>query len=298
MDITIQEIQAQLYQQLHQSSETASLDVQVLLAHYLEQPRSWILAHPEAVLTRTQCDNIYRAAERLTQGEPLPYIIGHWEFFGFDFHLTPAVLIPRPETELLVERAISWLNLHPTRRHAIDVGTGSGCIGVSLAKTIPDLHMLLTDISLEALNVAQQNAKILGLSNRLEFIQANLLDGISTPVDMICANLPYIPTALLMTLPVFRKEPRSALDGGLSGTVLIGKLLEQAKNQLLCGGLLLLEIESSQGEGCKCPGSSLFSSLEYAHLQRFSRSGSVPGNRTTQPARTHLPTVRVASSSK
>ncbi len=248
MSITVQEIQVKLLQQLHRSSETASLDIQVILAHYLEQPRSWILAHPEAFLTRMQCDNIYRAVERLTQGEPLPYIIGHWEFFGLDFHLTPAVLIPRPETELLVERAISWLNLHPARRHAIDVGTGSGSIGISLAKTIPDLHMLLTDISLEALNVAQENAKIHGLTNRLVFMQVNLLDGISSPFDLICANLPYIPTALLMTLPVFRKEPRSALDGGLNGTVLIGKLLEQARNQLLCGGLLLLEIESTQGE--------------------------------------------------
>ena len=109
MEITIQEIQAQLSQQLHQSSETASLDAQVLLAHYLEKPRSWILAHPEARLTKTQYDNIIQAVDRLMHGEPLPYVIGHWEFYGLDFQLTPDVLIPRPETELLVERAINWL---------------------------------------------------------------------------------------------------------------------------------------------------------------------------------------------
>ncbi len=253
MDITIQEIQSQLYHQLQPSSDTALLDVQVLLAHYLEQPRSWLLAHPEAALTSTQYSTILQAAERLTMGEPLPYIIGHREFYGLDFHLTPAVLIPRPETELLVERAISWFNIHPTRRYAIDVGTGSGCIGISMVKSIPDLRMLLTDISLEALNIAQENARIHGLTDRLEFKRANLLDGISGPFKMICANLPYIPTGLLMTLPVFDREPRLALDGGMDGTVLIGKLLEQARNQLVCGGLLLLEIESTQGEDVSAP---------------------------------------------
>jgi release factor glutamine methyltransferase len=248
MDITIQEIQAKFVEQVNQTSDTAFLDVQVLLAHYLEKPRSWIMAHPEVSLTSTQYNKLCQAVDRLSLGEPLPYVIGHWEFYGLDFKLTPDVLIPRPETEILVERAINWLQLHPHKRNAIDVGTGSGCIGISLVKHIPDLHMVLTDVSLQALNVARENAGVHGLSDRLVFKEGNLIEGVSGPFDLICANLPYIPTDLLLTLPVNKKEPRIALDGGSHGTDLIVRMLEQARHHLVTGGVLLLEIESSQGD--------------------------------------------------
>jgi release factor glutamine methyltransferase len=251
MEITIQEILSQIYQRLRQHSETPVLDAQVLVAYYLGKPRTWILAHPEARLNSTQYDTIVQASERLQHGEPLPYVIGHWEFFSMDFHLTPDVLIPRPETELLVERAIHWLRLHPRRRKALDVGTGSGCIGISLANHIPDLHLLLTDISSEALAIARINAEKYGLLERLEFLQADLMDGVSRPFDLICANLPYIPTQVLMKLPVAEREPLLALDGGFSGTELINRLLAQARSQLISGGLILMEIESSQGDNIK-----------------------------------------------
>jgi release factor glutamine methyltransferase len=256
--VTIKEIQAWLVDQLRPSSETASLDAQVLLGHYLDRPRSWILAHPDASLSQDQYENIYQAADRLKRGEPLPYVIGHWEFYGLDFLLTPAVLIPRPETELLVERAIHWLTLHPTKRKAIDVGTGSGCIGISLAKEIPDLDLVLTDISSKALEIARVNAEQHSVTGNIKFIQANLLEGIFGPFDLICANLPYIPTNLLMTLPVVNKEPRKALDGGWRGTELIGNLLEQGRHQLVSGGLMLLEIESSQGDNVKALAKSYY----------------------------------------
>ena len=245
MEISIREILAHLSQQLH--SETASLDGQVLLAHYLEKSRSWVLAHPEVPLNTAQYNKIIQATDRLKQGEPLPYVIGHWEFYGMDFYLSPATLIPRPETELLVERGINWLRLHPTRRKAVDVGAGSGCIGITLANNIPDLNILLTDISSEALNVARINAEKHDILERLELIQADLLNGIVGPFDLICANLPYIPTQLLMKLTVAEREPRLALDGGLSGIEVIKRLLAQGKHQLAPGGLLLMEIESSQG---------------------------------------------------
>ncbi len=247
MILSVQECLLQVGQQLLQVSETGSLDAQVLVAHHLEKTRSWVLAHPEAPLTLNQQNGITNATARIMRGEPLPYVIGHWEFYGLDFHLTPAVLIPRPETELLVERAIKWLHAHPTRRKAIDVGTGSGCIGIALAMNIPDLHILLTDISSEAMNIAHLNADDYGLLGRLEFIQADLLDRVSETFDLICANLPYIPTPLVKTLPVGTREPRLALDGGLNGTVVINRLLKQAPNRLAPGGLMLLEIESSQG---------------------------------------------------
>jgi release factor glutamine methyltransferase len=247
MDLSLQQIQSQLIEQLRPSSETASLDAQVLLAYYLKKPRSWILAHPEASLTPDQYKDIYRAMDRLMLGEPLPYVIGQWEFYGIDFQLTRDVLIPRPETELLVERAINWLKFHPQRHNAIDVGTGCGCIGISLTKYITDLHMVLTDISSQALAVAQDNAAKHGVSARMVFKQTDLMDGITGPFDLICANLPYIPTNLLLTLPVVKKEPRTALDGGISGTELTRKLIEQSRGQLVSGGVLLLEIEASQG---------------------------------------------------
>ncbi|OGO66750.1 MAG: protein-(glutamine-N5) methyltransferase, release factor-specific, partial [Chloroflexi bacterium RBG_19FT_COMBO_47_9] len=222
-----------------------------MLAHYLEKPRSWILAHPEAPLNKTQYNNIIQAADRLMHGEVLPYIIGHWEFYGMDFHLTPAVLIPRPETELLVERGINWLRQHLTRRKAVDVGTGSGCIGITLVKNIPDLQVLLMDISSAALMVARDNAEKYDVMGRTKFKQADLLEGVSGPFDLICANLPYIPSSLLSILPVAKREPHLALDGGLSGIKVISRLLEQSRSKLLTGGLMLLEIESSQGLAVK-----------------------------------------------
>jgi release factor glutamine methyltransferase len=251
MAITIQEILDQIRHGLSRQSDSPALDAQVLVAHCLEKPRAWVLAHPAAVLNNQQYDAIIQASGRLYQGEPLPYVLGHWEFFGIDFQLTPDVLIPRPETELLVERGLDWLRLHPTSRQAIDIGTGSGCIAIALAMNIPDLHILLTDISPQALNLARVNAENYGLSDRLEFQQADLLDGIEGAYAMIYANLPYIPTQVLKNLTVYDKEPRLALDGGIDGVELISKLLNQARSRLSPGGVILLEIESTQGDEVK-----------------------------------------------
>jgi len=258
MAITIQEMLTKLNQGLSQHTETPSLDAQVLVAHFIEKSRSWVLAHPEVILSHQQYDQLDHALNRLQRGEPLPYVIEHWEFFGLDFHLTPDVLIPRPETELLVERSLDWLNQHPHRRKAIDVGTGSGCIGITLAKHIPDLNVLLTDISIPALYVARLNAEKHGLTDRLEFQQADLLDGVTALFDLICANLPYIPAHVLRRLPVSKSEPNQALDGGTSGVELITRLLDQAVSKLACGGLMLLEIESSQGTIVKSLAQAFF----------------------------------------
>jgi release factor glutamine methyltransferase len=251
MEITIGELLKNLVSRLQQTSETASLEAQVLIAHVMNQSRAWVLAHTEAIVDPACYQRVIQAADRLQQGEPLPYIIGHWEFYGMDFELTPAVLIPRPETELLVERAIHWLQPHPSRRKAVDVGTGSGCLGLSLARHVADLQLLMTDISPEALQIARRNADKHGLSHNIKFRQADLLSGIDQPFDLICANLPYIPTSMLAQLPIARQEPQLALDGGPDGTRLIVRLLEQAGKLLVSGGLLLMEIEASQGEAVK-----------------------------------------------
>ena len=247
MAITLQQLLTQVTQQLSPHSETASLDAQVLIAHFLGKPRSWVLAHPEFIVDDRQSGHISQAVRRLQGGEPLPYVIAHWEFYGLDFHLTPDVLIPRPETELLVERGLNWLQDHPGPRQVIDVGTGSGCIAISLAVNHPETHLLLTDLSPMALNVARINVEKYGLSDRCRFQQADLLEGVTGTFDLLCANLPYIPSDVLLNLPVADREPLLALDGGPQGLGPITRLLDQARDHLEPGGMILLEIESGQG---------------------------------------------------
>jgi release factor glutamine methyltransferase len=234
-------------QQLHEHTDTPVLDAQVLAAHILKRTRTWVIAHPEYQPDTRQEDELEQALLRLIHGEPLPFLIGHWEFYGLDFHLTHDVLIPRPETELLVERGVGWLRQHPDARHAIDVGTGSGCIGIALAVNVPDLQVLLTDISSHALAVARENVQRHNLGDRLQLEQSDLLEGIDGTFKLVCTNLPYIASDELDGLAVIVTEPRLALDGGHDGTDLIYKLLDQVGSHLAPGGLLIMEIESMQG---------------------------------------------------
>ena len=230
-------------------SEQPALEAQLLLAHGIEKPRAWVMAHPEAELNPDQAGALCILLEQRLNGEPLPYLLGHWEFFGLSFKVTPDVLIPRPETELLVEKALSWLQAHPARRLVADVGTGSGCIAISLAHSTNDLHIVATDISRPALLVAQQNVLAHQVQQCIYLLQTSFLCGLlCEKFDLVCANLPYIPSATLAELEVSRHEPPQALDGGPDGTRWINALLEDASCWLAPGGLLLLEIEAGQGE--------------------------------------------------
>ena len=248
---TLRALIDRLAHRLKPHTETPRLDAQVLLGHILGKPRSWLLAHPEAEITPQQKKALARALSRLEAGIPLPYVLGHWEFYGLDFNIDPAVLIPRPETELLIEQALAWLRDHPDRRRAADIGTGSGCIAVTLAKLIPDLRVTATDISPKALQIAQSNAEKHHVAERISLIKSDLLPNEKTNADfdLICANLPYIPTETLHTLKVYGREPTLALDGGLDGLDMIRRLLRQAPRRLTRGGLLLIEIDSSHSDG-------------------------------------------------
>ena len=238
----------QITQQLKALSETSALDAQILLAHIAEKPHSWVLAHPELTLSSGQKEKLNEALSKLESHTPLPYIIGYWEFFGMDFIVSPDVLIPRPETEELVERALSWLH-DKENPSALDIGTGSGCIPISLAKNAPDLSLHTVDISSSALNIARQNATKHGVSDRIEFTESDLLSNLQPATfDLITANLPYIPTTTLKTLDVYTREPSLALDGGTDGLDLIRRLLADAPFYLAPEGLILLEIDSSHGE--------------------------------------------------
>ncbi len=229
------------------------LDAQLIVAHVMGRPRTWVLAHTEGELDNQQINAIESAAAQLETGMPLPYILGHWEFFGLDFSITPEVLIPRPETETLVEGAIAWLQASPERRTVADVGTGSGAIGVTVAMHVRDAYVVATDLSLSALQVARQNAIKFEVDSRMDFIACDLLpphhEGLPTDLhfDLICANLPYIPTRTLKGLKVYGREPTLALDGGEDGLHLIRRLLGTATEWLAPNGRILLEIEATLG---------------------------------------------------
>ncbi len=255
-------------------SDTALLDIQAAAAGMLGVDRSWVLAHPEYELTKRQADTLTELGRRLEAGEPLAYILGHREFFGLDFRLNPQVLVPRPETELLVEQALEWM-LEKSRRGknslALDAGTGSGCIAVSLAVRQPSLKVIAVDISAAAVRTAQENARFHDVDDRVHCLQADLLPRISQPFDLVCANLPYIPSKTLEGLELTRWEPALALDGGPDGLDLIRRLLVKLAGSsfstlgvLAPESLVLLEIEASQGAavvrlaeeafpGARCP---------------------------------------------
>jgi release factor glutamine methyltransferase len=228
-------------------SEHPSLEAQVLLAHVLNKPRSWVLSYPEYRITPIQEADLSTLLDRLSNGVPLPYLTGQQEFYGLPFLVNPDVLIPRPETELLVEHAAAWLIAHPGRRQCVDVGTGSGCIAISLAYHHPAIRMVAVDRSHQALFVAKENARRNGVDGQIDLIQADLLDGLSGSFDLICANLPYIPSETLSGLPVSRYEPRLALDGGADGLEFIRRLLTASVQKAAPAGMQLYEIEYRQG---------------------------------------------------
>jgi release factor glutamine methyltransferase len=234
--------------------ETARLDAQVLLAHISGHNRAWLLSHPEASLTKEQEEALQAAIQKLKDGTPLPYVLGHWEFFGLDFAITPDVLIPRPETELLIETALGYARTHPgSVQRILDVGTGSGIIPITLASHIPHSRLVATDISSAAIKIARENAVQHGVEDRIQFIQADLLpNDIQTgSFEMVCANLPYIPSETLKGLSINGREPSLALDGGPDGLDVIRKLLSTLPNKITGVRLILLEIEESQGSAAR-----------------------------------------------
>ncbi|MBN2502784.1 MAG: peptide chain release factor N(5)-glutamine methyltransferase [Anaerolineales bacterium] len=248
---TIQAALRQASKHLQAYSDTATQDAQVLLAAITGQPRPWVIAHPEASLTPSQQENLETALVQLEAGQPLPYVLGEWEFYGLKFMVTPDVLIPRPETELLVETAIAWLEAHPAQRRMGEVGTGSGCITISLAVNVPDLVAIASDVSIPACFVARTNVLRHIPCSQVAVVQDNLLAVNRGPFDLLCANLPYIPTGTLESLAVFGREPTLALDGGADGLDLIRQLLDLCPHLLAPGGMALFEIGAEQGKAAQ-----------------------------------------------
>ena len=229
--------------------EEAALEANVLVRHVLALERADLLARPETPLVPAQAAALEGLLARRLRREPLAYVLGAREFHGLDFRVTPAVMVPRPETETLVEEALAWARERPAPVTVADVGTGSGCIVVSLAVRLPGVQFLATDVSPAALAVAEENARSHGVAKRVQLLSGHLLQPLPGPVDLIVANLPYIPSGRLDTLqPEVRDhEPREALDGGRDGTDLLRPLLRQAEAYLQPGGAVMLEIDDEQG---------------------------------------------------
>jgi len=232
---------------LKKFNDLSGMEAKVLASEVLNHPKAWIISHPEYLLTPEELLRLNSLRDRVLKGEPLPYVIGYWEFYGLRFSVSPAVLIPRPETELLVEHALHWLSKHNEAKWVADVGTGSGCIAISLAKNHEDIQIVATDRSWEALQVSKVNTIQHNLDPRITLIHTNLLEPFRNGFDLICANLPYIPTFKLRNLAVTKHEPVSALDGGQDGLQWIKGLLQMAYQVIRPGGKILLEIESEQG---------------------------------------------------
>jgi release factor glutamine methyltransferase len=222
------------------------LDAEILVAHVLKSSRERLHSHPDRQLTVAQRARLQRLTRRRAARVPVPYLVGEREFYGYMFRVTPAVLIPRPSSELLVELAIDWLNAHPNARRVIDLGTGSGAVAISVAKAVPRVRIEARDVSDRALRVAADNIAHHRLRGRITPVRGDLLRG-AKAADVILANLPYIPEALRRVRPrELDYEPALALDGGKDGLVLIRTALAQAPEVVRPGGLVLFECDPAQ----------------------------------------------------
>ncbi len=227
--------------------EDAPLESEVLLRHVLKIDRARLYLDLEAPLDAAQAEAFWRLIERRARGEPTAYLTGHREFYGLDFCVDPGVLIPRPESELLVEKALSLARQKKVSTVA-DIGTGCGAIAVCLALHLGTIRIYATDISPEALEVARLNRERYGVTDRIELRCGDLLGPLPEPVDLIVANLPYVRKSDLAEEGPLYYEPARALDGGESGLKEIERLCRQAGPKLRPAGCLLLEIGRGQRE--------------------------------------------------
>jgi release factor glutamine methyltransferase len=236
--------------------EWPHLEAEILLAHALALKRIELYTHHERILTEEELGRFKGLIQRRSQHEPIAYITGTQPFMSIEFFVDRSVLIPRPETEQLVEVAIDSLkrSSSPTPRPTVvDIGTGCGVIAVSLAKFIPHAKIIGIDSSDQAVKIAQRNADHHKVSNKCQFIQGNMFAPLKEKVDMIISNPPYIPTDVIGTLDTDVKdwEPREALDGGKDGLDYIRKIITKAYDHLNSDGLLLVEIDHDQGQRAK-----------------------------------------------
>ena len=234
--------------------ERARFDAEALLLHILrrevqERNRAWLIAHADSPTMPGVAQEFRALIERRYQGEPIQYIIGETEFYGRPFRVTPDVLIPRPETEHLVEKVIELAVLFQSPR-IVDIGTGSGAILLALLSELPNAYGVATDISLAALKTAKNNAAKLGLADRAGFVACDYASALSDSFDLIVSNPPYIPTADITALDIEVRahDPLRALDGGPDGLDAYRLIAPAAARLLTPGGLLVVEVGHDQSD--------------------------------------------------
>ena len=238
-------------------SPTPLLDLEILIAHVIQKDRLFVSMNPQHPIQQQQANTLQALVERREKQEPIAYIIGSKHFYNYDFHVNKNVLIPRPETELLIENALNYIENHEIKS-IVDIGTGSGCIIITIAKElqkreiINEVSFIATEVSNKAINTAQQNynTHFPKGSTKVNFVETNLLEKVNEKVDVLLSNLPYIPQKEYEGLEnnVRGFEPKLALVGGEKGEELIEKLLRQATQKVNPKSLILLEINHDQGE--------------------------------------------------
>ncbi len=241
-------------QQTHAALEAAEipdarLEAELLLTNVLSVPRHRIYAFQEQELTPKETELLASLLERRLTREPLAYILGHKEMYGVDLAIGPGVMVPRPETELLVERCLflGMVRMEEGDLVIAEPGTGSGGISINLAMHLPVARVYATDLSTEALKIAEINVRMHNVQDRVTLLHGDLLDPVTEPVDLVVANLPYIPSDRIATLqPEVQREPREALDGGPDGLDVIRRLLRQSRDKLKGTGVMVLEIDPEQ----------------------------------------------------
>jgi release factor glutamine methyltransferase len=233
-----------------QGIQSARLEAEVLLRHALGIDRAEFFASLETEPTPEQLKRFYELLARRLEHEPLAYIIGHREFYSLDFIVNPDVLIPRQETELLVELALKFSARKESENlKFVDAGTGSGAIAVSIAYNLTNCLVYAVDVEPEALQVAKANAGKHGVSERIKFMRGNLLEELPERVDIVVSNPPYLRTAEIPNLsPEVQMEPVSALDGGPDGLDVIRILIEKAPGYIKPDGCILIEMDPEQVE--------------------------------------------------
>jgi release factor glutamine methyltransferase len=225
-------------------SDSARLDAEVLLAHALGLRRLDLYLKFDRALSEAELSKYRALTTKRAKGEPVAYLVGHKEFMGLDFVVTPAVLVPNPDTEVLVQRAVELAREARRPLRVADVGTGSGCIAIAIAHYAQNAEVVASDVAQDALEVAAQNVEAHGLGERVKLVCGDLMAPFTGSFDIVCANLPYLAAGAPLASEVVA-QPAAALYADERGSALITRLLDQAPPRLNAGGRVLAELDPS-----------------------------------------------------
>jgi len=225
-------------------SDSARLDAEVLLAHALGLRRLDLYMKFDRPLSEPELTRYRDLVAKRAKGEPVAYLVGHKEFMGLDFVVTPAVLVPNPDTEVLVQRAVELAREAARPLRVADVGTGTGCIAIAIAHYAPNVDVVASDITTEALEVARRNVEMHGLGDRVQLICGDLMGPFVGSFDLVCANLPYVAEGSRLA-PEVVAQPARALYADVNGSALVTRLLDDSPAHLSAGGRVLAELDPS-----------------------------------------------------